>query len=264
MPADLASYACLLQGFLLALARVAGVAAFAPLPGWNALTDLGKVALVLAMTMLLEQRWPVPRTAIPSLGELVALAFTEAAIGLAIGLIVGVLAEALTMAAQIASLQAGYSYSTIIDPMSRADSGLLPVLYQLAAGMLFIAFGVDGMLISAAGTSFDAIAPASFEISPATVSAVIRLLGGAISAGLRLALPVICTLILTDVGLSIAGRISSHLQLLSLAFPVKMLLALAVLGASVQPLATLYGSLLEHVRQALAVLAAGPGAHVGS
>ncbi len=48
--------------------------------------------------------------------------------------------------------------------------------------------------------------------------------------GVRLALPVVALLVMVDVALALMGRLNAQLQLLSLAFPAKMLTALLVLS----------------------------------
>jgi flagellar biosynthetic protein FliR len=50
------------------------------------------------------------------------------------------------------------------------------------------------------------------------------------STGVRLALPIVALLVMVDVALALLGRLNSQLQLLSLAFPAKMLTALLVLS----------------------------------
>ena len=47
---------------------------------------------------------------------------------------------------------------------------------------------------------------------------------------MRLALPVVALLVMVDVALALLGRLNQQLQLLSLAFPAKMLTALLVLS----------------------------------
>ena len=47
---------------------------------------------------------------------------------------------------------------------------------------------------------------------------------------MRLALPVVALLVMVDVALALMGRLNAQLQLLSLAFPAKMLLALLMLS----------------------------------
>jgi flagellar biosynthetic protein FliR len=63
-----------------------------------------------------------------------------------------------------------------------------------------------------------------------------------LSLGVRLALPVVALLLLVDIALALMGRINAQLQLLSLAFPAKMLAALLLLAAS----APIFPTLLEH------------------
>jgi flagellar biosynthetic protein FliR len=48
--------------------------------------------------------------------------------------------------------------------------------------------------------------------------------------GVRLALPVVALLVMVDVALALLGRINAQLQLLSLAFPAKMLTTLILLS----------------------------------
>ncbi len=45
-----------------------------------------------------------------------------------------------------------------------------------------------------------------------------------------MALPVVALLVMVDVALALLGRLNQQLQLLSLAFPAKMLIALVVLS----------------------------------
>src|SRR5262249_61264540 len=67
---------------------------------------------------------------------------------------------------------------------------------------------------------------------------LIRLGSSLFTVGVRLALPIVALLVLVDVALALLGRLNAQLQLLTLAFPVKMLTALLVLswiGSTVPP-----------------------------
>jgi flagellar biosynthetic protein FliR len=65
-----------------------------------------------------------------------------------------------------------------------------------------------------------------------TVSAdrLIHLASNLFVVGVRLALPVVALLIMIDVALALMGRLNAQLQLLSLAFPIKMLVALLMVS----------------------------------
>jgi flagellar biosynthetic protein FliR len=55
------------------------------------------------------------------------------------------------------------------------------------------------------------------------------------SSGLRLALPILAVMTMVDISLALLGRINAQLQLVTIAFPVKMLVGLALL-ASLAPM----------------------------
>ena len=67
------------------------------------------------------------------------------------------------------------------------------------------------------------------------------------STGLRLALPVIALLIMVDLTLALLSRINSQLQLLSLAFPIKMLVALVTVSTILVLFPSVYSSLAERM-----------------
>ena len=134
------------------------------------------------------------------------------------------------MAAQVLGLQAGYGYASTIDPNTQADSGILLVLSQLMAGMMFFALGLDREILRLFARSLDKVPVGTYIFGPSSAESLIRLGSSLFSTGVRLALPVVALLVMVDVALALLGRLNSQLQLLSLAFPVKMLIALLVLS----------------------------------
>jgi flagellar biosynthetic protein FliR len=230
MPASLTFSTTLLFSFLLVLARVGGALVFVPLPGAGATPAPARVVLAVGFTLALASRWPIVAAPPSGLGVLLCWLAAEAALGLAIGVAVAIVIEAFALAAQVMGLQAGYAYASTIDPNTEADSGILLVFAQLMAGMLFFAVGLDRQVLRLFADTLERIPPGSFSPGAAQAQALIRLGANLFTFGLRLALPVVGLLILIDVALALLGRLHQQLQLLTLAFPVKMLTALLVLS----------------------------------
>ena len=230
MPANLTLSTGLLFGFLLTVARVAGIFIFVPLPGLRSAPDQARVVLVLAVAVALFPRWPAVDAGTVTPFRAAGWMAAEAATGVAIGLAVAIVLEGFALAAQVLGLQAGYAYASTIDPNTQADSGVLLVFAELAAGLLFFAAGGDRELLRLVARSLETAPAGAWAFSPASAGPVIRLGAGMFAVGLRLAFPVVALLIMVDLALALAGRIHSQLQLLSLAFPVKMLAALAMLS----------------------------------
>jgi flagellar biosynthetic protein FliR len=230
MHGNLALSAGTLYAFLLVLARVGGALIFVPIPGFRGAPEMVRAVLALGCTMALFGRWPTVGATQVGPATLVGWVLSEAALGLAIGVSVAITLEALMLAAQVLGLQAGYAYASTIDPNTEADSGILLVFAQLMAGMLFFALGLDREILRMFAQSLDRIPAGVYIFSRASAEPLIRLGAILFSVGVRLALPVVALLVMVDVALALLGRLNAQLQLLSLAFPVKMLTALVVLS----------------------------------
>lgn len=219
----------LLYAFLLVLARVIGIFTFLPLPGFKAGPDAAKIMLALTLTLALYARWPVVDP--PSNMMLMAgWMLVEGGIGLATGLAVSFLMEAVTMSAQAISTQAGFAFASTVDPNTEADSTVLILIAQLIAAVLFFALGLDRQLLSILARSLETHPPGTASFSRASAEALVALGSGIFSTGLRLALPLMALLFLIDLSVGLLGRLNAQLQLTALAFPAKMLAAIAALS----------------------------------
>jgi len=230
MPTEVTLSLATVYGFALVLARLTGALVLVPMPGLSAAPPMARVALAGGLTMALVARWPVVDPGSISAARLAGWALAEGALGAGIGVTAAIVLETFVLAAQILGLQAGYAYASTIDPNTQADSGILLVFAQLGASLLFFAGGLDREVLRLFAGSLEKIPPGSVVFAPAAAPALIRLGATLFSTGLRLAFPVVALLVMVDVALALVGRVNAQLQLLSLAFPLKMLLTLLVFG----------------------------------
>ena len=231
MSADAGLPAATVYSFLLVLARVSFAFVFVPLPGSRSAPDAARVVLAVATTVALYPVWPVLSVTELQLSQLVRWLASEVAFGLTLGVAVGLISEAFIMAAQMIGFQAGYSYASAVDPATQSDSTVLQTAAQLCAGLLFFVTGLHREVLRAVAHSLEIWPPGVFAITDG-IAAAIRNLGAAmLSTGVRIALPVLALTMLVDVSLALLGRINAHLQLLTLAMPLKMLAALAMFAA---------------------------------
>lgn len=255
MPNELMVPAPTLIAFLLVLARVAGVVAFVPIPGLRNGPLTARVVLVLALAMMLLPSAPVPSGHLPAIGELLVWSASEAAFGLTIGLALSFWLEGFQLAGQAIGLQAGYSYASTIDPNTQADSSVLVLMAQLLAGLLFFSLGFEREITKILAKSLVRFPPGSYKIDGPIALAVVSLGKEIFREGLRLALPVIALLLLIDLALGMLSRVQTQLQLLTLAFPVKMLVAILVLTSSLVLFPSVFARSSSHVLSTLLRLA---------
>ncbi len=220
----------MMQSGLLVFTRVAGMFTFLPLPGLRTAPDVPRLFLSLCVTGIVFPLWPAPSATPPNLGFLLVSMFNEVAFGLTIGVALAFLLEGLQMASQIAGLQAGFSYASTIDPNTQADSSVLYVFVQLLSAVLFFAMGLDRKVIAIVGASLKSAPPGTWQLTGAAGDVIARMGSTMFTMGLRLAMPVVGFLLLVDIGCACAGRLSAQLQLLSMAFPAKLLAGFALLA----------------------------------
>ncbi len=247
MHADLQISAATLIAFLFVLTRMLGVFVFVPLPFKDAGPSMSRVVLALGCTIALYPCWPSINLLELTTGSAVVLLFSDAALGVAIGLMVGFLAEAFTLGAQSIALQAGYGYASVVDPTTEADSDVMAVMAQLLSALLFFTTGLHRVLLKVFAESLTSYPPGTFVVTRSLATNVVRIGSGIFSFGLRLSLPLIGLLLMAEITLALLGRINSQLHLGMHAFPVKMMLTLAVLSSILAVTPHLYHAYAEEI-----------------
>lgn len=218
----------------LLLTRMAALTIFTPLPGASAAPVHARVVLALLLAGMLA---PTARAGIspdelasPAAVWLLGVAaLSEAAFGAAIGLALRLLLEAFSLAAQTLGFQAGYSYINMVDPNTQVDASILNVALGLLANLLFFAFDLHLHLIRVLASGLSAHPLGSFVVQPMDAAAFIALGGLTFDTALRLALPVVALLLLVDLTLGLLNQAHPRMQLLTLAFPLKIVAAVAAL-----------------------------------
>lgn len=237
-------------GFGLTLARFLGLFSFLPWPGAQAGPSAARLAFALGCTMAMQPVWPTI-TAVPGTSTLIALLAGEAALGLFAGVATAWMAEIFTIAAQALSVQAGYSFASTFDPNTQADSGILQIFAQFTAGLLFFTTGLHHELVRAFATSLETCPPGTFLLSASLIQVLVRLGTEVFGLAIRIALPIIGLLFLVDLAMGVVGRVNAQMQMISLSFPVKMLVALAMLASLMTVFPLLYRQESVHVLQAI-------------
>lgn len=228
MRADFAIPVDTLAAFLLVMARIGALMMYLPVPGIRQAPNVARVVFTVACTFVLYPFWAHSKGLAGNPALFLGALFAEATVGLGIGLIISFISEALLTAAQSMSLQAGYSYASTIDPNTEAEAGYLVIIAQLLAGLLFFSFGIHRQVIAALAHSLTTVPPGAFVVAPSLMEVVARSASAIFTVGLRLGLPMIALLAMTDIALALMGRLNTQLQVMTISFPLKMMAALGL------------------------------------
>jgi len=223
----MADWTHFLSAMTLALVRVSGMVAFAPFFSSTALPVRVKAVFVGAVAFLLA---PLVAS-LP--GAHVALDFSallgELAVGLVYGLTLALLNEMLLFAGQIAGLQFSFSLVNLLDPGSSIQTPLMGALFQLMGTLVVIGAGLDRVVLASMVRSFRAVPLGAYTLAPPTALAIVHAAAGIFLAAVELAAPVLAATMLVEIAVSLMGKLSPQLPVMSLTVPLKTLTGLAVL-----------------------------------
>lgn len=243
-----------LYGFLLTLTRTGSTLFLLPLPAFKDAALPARIGLVVAITFALMPIWPAVHYDSLSSGQFLLAVIGETAVGLLLGLAISFLNGTFQLAAQTISMQAGFSFASIFDPTSQADTTVFQMLSQLISGLLFFGLGVHRQLLRLLAHSFEVFTPSGTVLNEASLHILIGLGVIMFTTGLRLGLPVVALLLLAEVALAVLGRLHSQLHLMTLTFPVKTALSFTFLAAILIRWPTLYEQTARRIFQALSPL----------
>jgi flagellar biosynthetic protein FliR len=214
----------------------------APVPMRIGITVL--LAIVLAPLVTLP--------AVVSASTLVAVLSREVAIGLALALGIRVLVFGAELAGHLSGYQLGLSMGALIDPQTGVRNTLLAVLYANVAILVMFATNAHHALIRALADSYAALPVGAGGIDASMVASIAELLGLVFIIGVRIAAPVIVVLLIVELALGIVARVAPALNVMMSGAPLRLLVGLLVVAATVTAMPAL---LTRYVPQVLSLAA---------
>lgn len=214
--------------WLLVVTRFSGL--FAVLPGLGAerIPLQVRAALVMLTAAIIAPIVPRPAPMPSGLWDLLPTLGGEFLTGMLMGLVVAWIFDAVAFGGQLMDTQMGFAFVQLVDPSSAQPTSISgAVLLQITLLFLFLS-GLHHQMILALVESYR-ILPIGGAI-PMRPLPLVLLAGQILSRGLQLAMPVLITLFFVDVVEGIAAKIMPQLQLMQLAFPIKISVGLAVLA----------------------------------
>jgi flagellar biosynthetic protein FliR len=98
--------------------------------------------------------------------------------------------------------------------------------------LVIITAGLDRILLASMVRSFRVAPLGCFVLAPTTAMTIVRAAGGIFLAALELAAPVLAATLLIEVSISLMGKLSPQLPVMTLSVPIKTLTGFGLLTAS--------------------------------
>ena len=167
------------------------------------------------------------------------------------GLAMRVIFAAVEAAGEIAGLQMGLGFATLIIPESDGSTLVIGQFLGLLAALMFLSIDGHLMMIDTLNESFVAFPVSSQPFSAGGLALLADWGGKIFAAGVWLSLPLIAVLLISNLALGILTRASPQLNLLSVGFPITLGVGMAALLLS---LPHFVPSLLQLVSEGMKVM----------
>lgn len=238
---------------LLVLTRITGMLATFPGLGQERIPILVRAAVAILISLVITPVVPVPRQLPTGMWGLTGVMATELAAGLLMGVLVSWIVDAVSFAGQLMDFQMGFSFVQFIDPATSHTVSISgSILGQLVLLFLFISNLHHDMILGVV-ESFR-ILPIGQGL-PGSPLSIVGMVGQLLVRGLQLSLPIMIALFFVDVIEGICAKFMPQLQLIQLAFPLKISVGLVILGFTIREFPAWIEPLLESApREALKLL----------
>lgn len=217
--------------FFLILTRISTILFLFPFFGSPSFPVFVKAGLSLALTIFLFPVVKVDASAWPDSASGVAMmGVIEFMVGFILSFSIKVFVAAVQMAGQIAGFQLGFSMINVIDPQSGSQVSVLDQLFYWVVLVIFIEMGGHHIILSAVVDSFTILKPGVLTYGPDLAKKLIEMPAGMFILGIKMAAPVMATMILIDSAFGIMTKFAPQMNILTVAFPVKIIGGLFMCG----------------------------------
>ena len=237
--------------FFIPLTRILALLAAAPPFNNPGLSMRVRLMLGLAITIAVTPALPAmpPVEAASGIGLLILA--QQLLIGFAMGFALRLVFSAIDMAETLISNQAGLGFATAYDPQNTSQTPVISEFIGFLALLVFLSINGHLMVITTLIQSFTAIPVGLGAVKPASWQNIAAAGSVIFSSGVFLALPILVTLMITNVALGILGRVAPQLNLIAIGFPVTIVMGFAALLASLNYLSAPFQQLFEYGLQSM-------------
>lgn len=234
-----------IAAFFFPLTRVLALLAAAPPFNNVSISQRMRLFYGLAICMAIVPALPPMPAIAPASARGLLLIAEQMMIGFAMGFALRLVFSALDLAGNIISWQMGLGFATAYDPQSASQTPVVSELIGMLALLIFLAINGHLMVLATLVESFSAIPVGTFPLRESWLN-LANAVGIVFSSGMLLALPIIVTMLITNIALGVLGRVSPQLNLIVIGFPVMIVLGFIALMIGLAHIGAPLQELFEH------------------
>ena len=222
------------QKFMLVFFRIVSVLWFIPLLSSRFVSAIFKASLSLLIAFLLfsSVNIAVSLDVLSDPFSFLLLTLREVFIGVTIGFIAKIIFSSISVAGDIMSLQAGFSFARFMDPFTMTQVSVLEQVKNLLAIMIFFAIDAHYIVFLALSASFTELPIGAAALREPLLHYVINATARVFSLGFKIGAPIIVTLFLVELAFGMLSRMIPQVNIFIEGVPIKILITTIMLIVS--------------------------------
>ena len=243
--------------FFLVLARVSPMFLLAPLFSSKMINRRVKGIVAVALTVGIM---PVVKHGEIDLDSFAyaGLLLKELVVGLAFAYALHAMFAALQAAGTLLDTLIGFSFGSIVDPVTGTQSAVIQQMYSLFGVLIFITIGGDTWVIKGLARTYEAVPLHEAPAIGSMVQGAQVAFSGIFTAAFMIGAPVIIALVIVDAAFGVVTKVVPQMNVFAVGFPAKMIVGLTLIGASLPFVSGFIADQLQlSVAQALSTLKVG-------
>lgn len=214
--------------FVLVVFRLAGMMIFAPLFGSTRIPRRVKLMLVLVLAYGMVGAVQTP-VVIPDSTWMLAVGIGgEMAFGIAMGMVMSFVFIAAQWAGEMIGQQMGFNLGAVFDPQFGSSGSMIGDLFFMFTLVIFLLIGGHHAMLMGVADSFRSLPLLSLSIDQPLFDLLVGLLQSATTIALRLAAPMLVTMLVVDLALGLLGRTLPQFNVMQAGMSMRSAIGLVV------------------------------------
>ncbi len=218
-----------MPAFVLILLRIASMISALLFLGSKGESRWPKLILTVALSAMIFARDPQVISLDGDASTFIISGMGEVILGLALGFSVQLAFAAFRISGSLIGNEMGFAMAQVMDPTTGLQSPVIGRLFETLAFLYFFAVNAHHRIFELLSNSFDLIPIGEPWDLRALKEGLLQLTGAMMSLGIRLAIPIYATTILTTITLIVLAKAVPQINLMEFAFAVRILVAIFAL-----------------------------------
>ncbi len=233
---EITQYAVWVPTLLLVITRVSGIFLTAPLLSNSSIPDALKALLAMVIGLGVTGRFSHP-VAMPSDWTTLVLGMGgELLIGATLGFATNLIFAGLELAGEQIGQQMGISLAEVFNPLSETTTNIIGQVIQMTGIAVFLLIGGHRAMLAGLLDTFTSVPLLKVGLPNGLIDVMTSLMTASLVLAIKVAAPVLVAMLLMSMAMGLIQRTMPQLNILSVGFQVRVMVAAVVLAVSVAAL----------------------------